>query len=469
MIDSLIPSQHDEILAWFSTKENRHFVEICPEETLRIGLIIKAPSLTDAAFRILVNEHALEVASGRPRSPPSKTIFGRACANFSGTDETESILMKIEHAGTAMADRHREAVDKLLSDDFLDTLGGPEWQELRALDDVIPKVPDPNHGSSMFARVGDDVIMKLIPKTVKQEVQRVLNGRCSPMRTGEIKRAVYTRLNTHQRALLPFVWHYFREHSYARFKQCRKVWETMRSFLTSDFVSGQQTQLLPSVSMWPPSPVDINLFFEGLLDSAFDRLGDYASQFLDSRDSGSVHPVTHDLLLSLNDYEMDFIRQDDGQKSFEMSIPEADFGPVGPGPTFHTGMTEPSLSDLEYGKLASLYGNQIQGDQLGSVVAQDDNSMMHLCKQSSERSSSIPPDSFTDSKMSDEIAGDEYTVSDEHRVRGLILAGTVVEDEDEMGVFVSEEDLMILEDEEGKDFTSDHSTRQMDLIDSYED
>lgn len=307
------------------------------------------------------------------------------------------------------------------------------------------------------------MMMKQVPEINSQVIQRTLNSRTPPLSTGGTTSMIYTRMNTHQRALLRHIWLYFRDYAHMGFEwrqRRQELLETLRSFLTSDFISGQQSRLLPSVSMWPPSPVAIEFFFNGLLNSAFVHLSNYAAQFLNSGGLGFVYTVTHHLLLSLNENEMGFIRHDDCQKSFEVFMPEADFGPVGPGPAFHIGQTEPSISGLDYGKLASLHGNKIERDQLGSIIAQDGNSMMHLCQQSPERSSSIPSDNFNDSEMSGEYADDEYAVLAGHQVGGQIFARTVEEDEDEMDVFVSEE---------GNDVLSDHSTNQMDLNDVYED
>lgn len=466
-------------------------MEVCPEETLRVGLIIKAPCLAEAAFRILVNEYALEVASGRPRTQPPRTIFGRECARFSGTDETESILMMIEHAGTAMADRCREALDKLCREDFLDTLGVPQWQELRALDDIIPKTSSDELPTS--ARVGYDMIMKLIQEIFSREVKRLLDaslhdewhtermGAClTPSRVEELRAytvnrrelittqsldSVYTSLNKYQRALLPFTWQRLRELGYVSYHQIQDAFDPVCSFFLSEFTLERAFELLPSLQMWQSSPDATGIFVGRLFDRAFRSLSQYATQLLDRGNSGFEYTATPHLLLSLDKKEMSFLQMfDDDENQFKVSVPpDTDFGPAGPGPAFHTGQTQPSMSGLDSEELVAHH------DRLSSVVAQDGKSRARRFHSDLGRSSAS--EVFTDSEMSAAYVDAEYAIPAEHQARGQILAEIVEEEEEEMGVPFSSEndDVLVFEDEKGNEIRVEDITKHIGQLDVDDD
>lgn len=113
-------------------------MELLPEETIRIATALKAHTLCEPAFRILVNERALVIAGGNPVKT-NKTIFGRRISDcLTGTEDMEKIMQKIEHAGVVMAERYKTAIDNLCNSRTLSLLGVPEWDKLIDVGRIIP-------------------------------------------------------------------------------------------------------------------------------------------------------------------------------------------------------------------------------------------------------------------------------------------------------------------------------------------
>lgn len=400
--------------AWFNADLNYLFVEICPEEALRIGLTLKIPILSEAAFRILANERALEVAGGQPRFQPARTIFGRRCSHF--TDDTESISRIIDHAGTAMADRYKSALDTVFSDDLLDRLYIDEWKELCALDEIIPK-PCPTD-LPLPVRTQYEKMMANARAAVRQAIddifqgggahlleknnhERLLGGSwqakfstCLDADVVDAKRS-YTVpkrelsgsqsfemmwkhwLNQHQRALCPLFWQGFRYVSWVHMYD--KFFSTTTD-ITADFIDlfakaqGQREQTLPA------SPLSIHAladdpsgYFCGLFQHVVDALHAFATRLVDRDGEAFAYTVTPHLLLTLDDDEMNFLRLADDETRFQADVPEADMGPSGPGPAFHTGHSVVGASDLDadFENLALVGDDDGASTVVGSLVAQD--------------------------------------------------------------------------------------------------
>lgn len=450
---------------------NHAFVELCPEEALHIGLILKTPLLTEPAFRILVNERALEVAGGQPRSQPTTTLFGRRCSDFTGTDVAESISRMIEHASCAMTERYKLALDGLCGDNALDILDSPEWQELRSLDHVIPK--DSDDINTCHIRETYDEMMDLIRQMFRESVDRILQGQCKnlPFRFAdairhdhfilhgitidkiEEKRAfsvpkeellttqafptVFNSLNWHQRALTPIIWHELSalaNNSQALVNR-EKVMTTVIVFKTmlseagnGDELFGRELLKLRGVLKHGSCKI--------LFQSILRKLKAYVTPLIYRDENSFVYTMTPHLLLSLNDHEMNFLRLADDESTFQTEAPETDLGPNGPGPAFHTGQTVPSVSDLDFEKLAveSTDGVSTMGR---SMAAQDGVSTVYNRKRVLARSvtPSVASEQFTDGdSASADYMEAEYKVPADHQSRGHTLAQIVeqMDDEDDL-------------------------------------
>lgn len=66
----------DRVMQWIMHGSNTRFIEVLPEEALRIGFALQSPQVTQCAFRILVNELALKLAATdeAQRQPAPKSL-----------------------------------------------------------------------------------------------------------------------------------------------------------------------------------------------------------------------------------------------------------------------------------------------------------------------------------------------------------------------------------------------------------
>lgn len=90
-----------EVEEWISV--NHGFAKVLPEETLSIGFALELPQATQKAFRILVIETALSVASTRRSHNPRCSIFGRRLGDVGDED----IRGRIQQASWAIISRIR--------------------------------------------------------------------------------------------------------------------------------------------------------------------------------------------------------------------------------------------------------------------------------------------------------------------------------------------------------------------------
>ncbi|KAJ4423739.1 hypothetical protein N0V82_001626 [Gnomoniopsis sp. IMI 355080] len=458
----------DEVVAWFNADMNHAFVELFPEETLHIGHILQTPLLSEPAFRILVNERALELAGGQPRSQPTTTLFGRRCSEFTGTDIAESISRMIEHASCAMAERYKNALDKLCGDNGLDLLGVPEWQELRALDQKIPKKS--KDIKIRDVRVAYDKMIDMVRQMLRESVERrIAHGSEHPptdcvehfrlqrltvdrieekralsvpkkdLSTTQSFHKVYNSLNRYQRALTPFVWHSLiamaDDRDWSGLVGKELAVKSMRDFRVKFDIARREGKLLGV--MIPDLQWSITYgYCKELFKNIMEKLKDYVSPLVTRDEHSFIHTMTPYLVLALDDHEMNFLRLADDESTFQTEAPETDLGPSGPGPAFHTGQTVPSVSDLDFEQLALESVDGSVSTIGGSLAVQDGISTVYNRNRVLARSAapSVASEQFTDGDaMSVDYAEAEYEVPADHQTRGQSLAHMVeqMNDEDE--------------------------------------
>jgi hypothetical protein len=128
--------QVDAIVTWLLTDENTHFIEVLPEASCKMGLGLKSPLITRAAFAILVSEEALSLAArGKGKfdaDKQRKNQFGRHREDIS-----EDLRTSVEYASKSFADRiigvMGELVDKKMT--WFEAL--PEFQKLTRFENAL--------------------------------------------------------------------------------------------------------------------------------------------------------------------------------------------------------------------------------------------------------------------------------------------------------------------------------------------
>jgi hypothetical protein len=458
---NLIAKQRDHVVGWFNSGNNYAFVEILPEETLRIASIIRAPVLAFAAFRILVNEHAITIAAGDVYRQARKntTVFGRRQSGcISGTEKLDLVTRMVEHAGVAMAERYKQAIDDICGPNALAILDVPEWNELTSLDLVIPgdlSLPVRSTYDALLDEIRTVIhrtVMKFVdnPQTQLPNVataskffSEAAKLRWIASETGlsylvskqDLRASfslpmVYTRLNKYQRALCPFLWLELRDLPVDDLVGTQDAYGAALAFSQAFQHAKNNNVLLPRPG--PDVPDEYSLgFFKLLFNHAVSSLSAYAVSF-SARDTDFGYSITQHMVLSLSQKEMDYLKWDEAV--FETDIPEAELGPTGPGPAFHTGITVPSESDS---LVDAMDGTDIRSDcdtstVVGSAVAQDGISTVHDRNRVLTLSSSLASEGFTDDALSADVAEAETAVPALHQPLGQALAAYVEAEQEDV-------------------------------------
>ncbi|ROW16845.1 hypothetical protein VPNG_01698 [Cytospora leucostoma] len=407
----------DRVTTWFNNSNNLTFVELLPEETIRVATTLKAPSLAEPAFRILVNERALAVAGGNTQSK-NVTIFGRRVSDcLTGTDDMEEIAQKIEHAGVAMADRYKKALDDLCCNDTLAILNVQEFKELIAVGNVLPD----NHD----VHVSYFMLLHLVRAKFREAVDRVINKAVANLPgtdadigaalsylvpKGELEGGhsfaeVYATLNKGQRALCPLLWLGLQKLTMTDFDGLAFTRLLALSFGMDFKDAKKQHKLLPG-----QYPAEFDTLEGGFIDRLFEnsitKLKIYVEPLVSRSAIDFKYKLHPHMVLCLDEKEMDYISFEN-QTSYEVDIPEAELGPSGPGPSFHTGITLPSVSESlaeEFEKLDISAGEGSSSTNPHSVVVQDGISTVYDRRQVLTPSASIDFEGFTDDAMSADSA-----------------------------------------------------------------
>lgn len=421
----------DQVTQWLMYGVNTRFIEVLPEEALKIGFTLQLPEITQCAFRILVNELALELAirtASKKRKDPSITIFGRRKGDAG--DELNNL---IQHAAQALVDRVESQMNVFEEGEAPANLQVEEWRHLEELDDALA------HSDHDRAKSARDKIRKL--KTVlnndfKCALQRISHGTQDHHNAAydsiDLDRAAYiapedfeyvnlimSGLNKTQRRLCAFFYH---DLMYL----CEGLLSTASLSMLSNVRPGPHAGELVS---------EIRADLEALHSEEPEAIPKNASQVhpvgcerftalhlftYRHQLTQAVQPVSHwwhrhnidpplnltrHLLLTLNNNEMKYLPlwaggNDDGTGGvFESHVPSTDMGPNGPGPAYHTGITIPSDASSVSGSLMEEIRNMnvVGSTTAGSVDVHDSISTVYRPDKVIADNRSLMTESFTTS------------------------------------------------------------------------
>ncbi|VUC23111.1 unnamed protein product [Clonostachys rosea] len=425
----------DQVATWIMS--NTTFIEVLPEEAFRIGYRLQLPDITQAAFRILVNELALEEAAddfepGRSRRQVS--VFGRRLG--SPDDETINV---IQHAARAFIDRmvaqHHETVAPCL----FDRLEIPEWNKLKRLEDVLELEED----DCLFLHLGN---VRFLMNAIRGEVTNhldsalknsVQNANWSHLdqdrvlytepKDFEPLRGIFRRFNETQRLLCPIVSNTIESGLLSIGK------DVELNYMVRGFTRGLRTaiakaprdkdwskwgSLVEQVPQHSPEHLITNQRYR--LRDPFFEMGnlrrDLEHQLSITKNCNRntpefkiALPLARHMLLTLNQNETKYLPlwaggNDDGTGGvFEDLIPPAEMGPSGPGPAYHTGQTLPSDASSVSGSLMDeitamrITGSTAAGSSVDqSIDVQDGISTVYRPDRVVALGSSIASESFDD-------------------------------------------------------------------------
>ncbi|KAI1096007.1 hypothetical protein F5B19DRAFT_437462 [Rostrohypoxylon terebratum] len=370
----------DLVCTWLMEESNNAFIDINTEAAFKMAWTLKLANVTRAAFRILVVEKALDALSTEPRANTSQyTIFGR-----SRIDLPDDMQTVVQYAALKLVDRVNQTLARLKSDDLYNLLNISEYQKLvrtgaligNLLESMSSQAPDYAETKELFdsytalfnklLEYKNWLVREAMETPPSNDMQRDYDRdrRCYVPNTSWVPTSViYDKFSEAQHLLTPNFWIVLAActFSYTRPSYPDNYLEDvvdMFNCLIDKFYS----ILLPvgeperSGSAFGISQFRKQLSSDelGAEDFAFD-----VSQFRDQLDKGLENlwmiwtkpdleaPLnrTRHMVLALSDEEIQYLPLwagglDDGTGGvFEPAVPDADLGPIGPGPAYRTGMT----------------------------------------------------------------------------------------------------------------------------------
>ncbi|TGO78273.1 hypothetical protein BELL_0072g00140 [Botrytis elliptica] len=150
----------DYITSWIMNGNNIKFLEVLPEASINIGLGLKSPMITRAAFSILVSEEALNVASrtfcaGLGRRAEYKYLRPRE-------ELDEDLWNVIQHASQDFCDRVQKTITDLLDERMAWFLELPEYRKICKFEDYCYKKKDKSKKDEAIYERRKSVIQQLL-------------------------------------------------------------------------------------------------------------------------------------------------------------------------------------------------------------------------------------------------------------------------------------------------------------------
>lgn len=426
----------DKVAQWILHGDNSKFIEVLPEEALKIGYTLELPQITQGAFRILVNELAIDLEStSRPSEwkAASITAFGRKRGDAG--DELNNL---IQHAAQALCDRIRGFEASLI--DFGIVRNVPEVKRLQKFEDfLIQQREDPAAEmalqklhvltDSLVPAIQERLTEALTPSSAALDALVQHTKDCASI---DRDRATYVepenfdttldimfRFNTTQRLLCGLTYRHFSDKCQQLFYgttmvrlpgQSSKRMNTLIDEFTQTFkVACDAAEDGVFDLMIGPEPwKGLSRIKRPAIDIQRLKLeiSDAMKPFLDSYLRHTISPplnLTRHLLLTLSTDEMKYLPLwaggcNDGTGGvFQDFVPTTDMGPNGPGPSFHTGNTVPSAgSTISDSFMDGIRGLHVMGSTTaGSVDVHDSISTVYRQDQVIAEDHSIASESFT--------------------------------------------------------------------------
>ncbi|KAF5872733.1 uncharacterized protein Bfra_006096 [Botrytis fragariae] len=150
----------DYITSWIMNGNNIKFLEVLPEASINIGLGLRSPMITRAAFSILVSEEALNVASrtfceGLGRRAEYKYLRPRE-------ELDEDLWNVIQHASQDFCDRVQKIITDLVDERMAWFLEIPEYKKICKFEDYCYKKKDNSKEDEAIYERRKSVIQRLL-------------------------------------------------------------------------------------------------------------------------------------------------------------------------------------------------------------------------------------------------------------------------------------------------------------------
>ncbi|KAI1489483.1 hypothetical protein F5X96DRAFT_612300 [Biscogniauxia mediterranea] len=358
----------DEVTVWLLAQPNCKFIDINAEDALQISWMLQISDVARASFRIIVAERALAILGAvdaeqvTKKKKEEEQPFGRPRAAV-----TEDQATCIQYAAQKFADRVQSTFSKLMSDDIFDWLGISEWRKLKfigyrietTLNNDFPSLRnsplEPEyvptgllHDAKNALKSMQDALLRFMHGAIQDALDLRLShttlesldgnrayyiGSSQFISTAEI----YSKLALVQRLMVPAFWD--------------NLSITLQEPKMIELLDKDTVQLNTSVAMvFSPKAIltggnddltfSLKVFEKQLRDAIATLRSEWAFPSLEVELGHTKH-----LILGLSDEEFKFLPLwaeglDDGTGGvYESNVPDAELGPIGPGPSFRTGGT----------------------------------------------------------------------------------------------------------------------------------
>lgn len=407
-----VSAVQDPAIQWLLQGKNSKFIEVLPEEAIRIGGIIESPPITRTAFKILVNELAFEKTATDEMKEKVDfnhvTLFGRRKG-----DPGDEFSNLIQHAALAFVERMTSRLAELHSPDVLEAWKIPEYMKLLKIEEAL-KAEDSivcKDALSLISRLKSQLRQVLVHDI------KLLNRRLSFTHSIDrieidSDRATYVEPQDFQE--FPEIWgamtpvqKLMTRYPYKQLEAAWSRWMDLeQSGKDSHACTAEVTQVLGNemgklyklYMDFRPWDGDINPDLYDILSENWlqpqdclypltqDRLDfdvrsklvELSVKLLDSEQDLQTISTKH-LLLSLTINEIKFLPLwaggcNDGTGGvFEEQLPPAYMGPSGPGPAYHTGITIASnASSLSGSFVDDMSGMNMAGSATAASVDVND-------------------------------------------------------------------------------------------------
>ncbi|KAI0136012.1 hypothetical protein F4776DRAFT_115826 [Hypoxylon sp. NC0597] len=361
----------DSVCTWLMAEPNDEFIDINAEAALKIAWTLKLRNVTRAAFRILVVEKTLESLAPEPQAKGSRrTIFGRPREDL--PDDLQTV---VQYAALKLVDRVQQTLAGLKSDQFYDLAKILEYQKLVRIGKIISaalaSIPPPstkksaseaettrfvrlNELSSLFSNLKeklseykDWIVRESLKAMPKIDDQRDFDRdrRCYVSRIDWNPTAViYSNFSDAQRLLTPCFWEGLSSYPNSYNKPLSP--NALLDVLANQFnrAVDETIQYLHPENGSETKPQSLHFNLPELRLQLGVALTELWSKWTRPALETPLTRTKH-MVLALSDDEFKYLPLwadglDDGTGGvFGSAVPDADLGPIGPGPAYHTGDT----------------------------------------------------------------------------------------------------------------------------------
>ncbi|KAI1799851.1 hypothetical protein F4811DRAFT_557371 [Daldinia bambusicola] len=363
----------DSVYTWLLAEPNSEFIDINTEIAFKIAWILRIDSIASAAFRILVVERALDTLATQPPVQKDRyTIFGRPRVDL--PDDLQTV---VQYAAQKLADRVHQTLAKLKSDQFYNTFKISEYQKFVGAGDVICAALSntglsldnsspsdsyqPDHIRGQLLKELFNSFLTLSAKLqeyknwVLEEAMRPINGyyqlsdydRDRQCYVERLRRTpgylIFQEFSEAQHLLTPWFWEHLASYAVNQESQCypdRFLDEYVSDFIhrglkaAAYFSSGEHEKVADLFNFrLEQFRVELHRALAGLWSS------------WTKRDFEVPLTRTGHIALALTEEELQYLPlwagglNDGSGGVFQSAVPDADLGPIGPGPAYRTGDT----------------------------------------------------------------------------------------------------------------------------------